>query len=159
MGKSVHIENKGPTSLEEFELILEIQKGKKFSDHGPILPSGKKFRNRGWMVSKFVRAHIAEAKRLRIRPKVTPKMVVEMLHRLDRGYVDSLARASVDLQYFYEKGLLERYSEKSFRVSANGKVYRSIREAAKAEGVAPNTVRKRVKSKSNQFAGWRYTDR
>lgn len=75
-----------------------------------------------------------------------------MLRALRRNYRMSAAEISFALEPLYRNGRLERYPNGA-RVEVAGKPYRSIRAAARGEGCAVETVRKRIAAGR---AGWRY---
>lgn len=146
------------SEIEKFEIIASSQRGRKKGGHGKETENTEPFVGRRQMISRFVSAHIADAKRSNRKPIVTIAMVAEMLDGLDRGYSLGADQISRSLSGFYKSEKLERYSSNSRRVSVDGQVYRSIRQAALVKEKAIRTVTNRIQSKNPKFSGWKYTD-
>jgi hypothetical protein len=86
--------------------------------------------------------------------RATHERIREMLDALGRNYKTSSSEITMALTLLHRHGVLEPYSN-GRRVEAEGRVYRSIRAAAKEEGCAVETVRKRIRAGR---PGWRYLD-
>ena len=84
----------------------------------------------------------------------THERIREMLRALDRNYRVSATEIAMALRPLHKSGAVERFSN-GHRVEVDSHVYPSIRAAAKAEGCAIETVRKRIRAGR---PGWRYVD-
>lgn len=90
--------------------------------------------------------------------RVTIGAIRDHLQGLDRGYSLKADQISFALQHHRNAGKVERWTN-GRRVQVNGKVYRSIRQAAENErNVSVNTVYKRISSKHPKFRGWKFID-
>ena len=90
--------------------------------------------------------------------RVTIGAIRDHLRSLGRGYSLKADQISFALQYLRNTGKVERWTN-GRRVQVNGKIYRSIRQAAENEDdVSVNTVYKRIASKSPKFRGWKFVD-
>lgn len=145
-------------ALDKFHETLEKQRGMRFCGQGCKTYNRTEYLSRRNLTRQFVEAHIADAKRQQIKPKVTIKMIAEMLDSLNRGYSLETDQISASLRKYYQTGKLQRYSSNSRRVSVDGKIYRSIRQASEREKVAIRTVTNRIASKRADVEGWKYTD-
>ncbi len=145
-------------TLTDLDIFLSNQCGVPYSSHGKKTPDGTTYANRRAIVRLFIETHIADAKRQKIKPRITIKMIADMLERLDRKYVLKTDQISRSLGSFYRRGELERYSSNSRRVSIDGTIYRSIRQAAERKQKPIRTVTNRIESRNPDFQGWKYTD-
>lgn len=81
-----------------------------------------------------------------------------MLRFVDRGYSlapDQISRALAPL---YENDRIGRYAN-GCQVFVDGCAYRSIRAAAAAKGVSPQTVLNRITSSAEAWKGWKRVER
>ncbi|WP_374577385.1 hypothetical protein [Phenylobacterium sp.] len=143
-----------PKVQDDWPEWLREQVGLRYAEvrHDPRLAA--RFMSKGDIVREYAR-HLQE---VRGEPVTYPK-IKAMLEALDRGYADKTDQLSFALYR-------HRHWSKRFRldpfpngqaVSIEGRSYRSIREAAKGEGVSPETVRRRIRAKRPGWSYWEGT--
>jgi len=88
---------------------------------------------------------------------VTTEVIRKMLTYLDRGYSLKADQIGFALRQRYANGAVAKYTN-STAVVIEGKRHRSIRAAAEAEGVSPQTVINRIRSNDPKWRRWRRED-
>lgn len=84
---------------------------------------------------------------------VTIEVIREMLTYLDRGYSLKADQIGFALRQRYVNGAVAKYTN-STAVVIEGRRHRSIRAAAQAEGISPQTVINRIRSNDAKWKRW-----
>jgi hypothetical protein len=127
------------------------QRGVAYRGSDKIVAGSGPWQNRNRLVRRYARELAAGG-----RP-VTLDVIRDMLRFVDRGYSLSADQISRALAPLYKQGTIAKHANGS-TVIIEGRRYRSIRAAAEAEGVSPQTVINRIASDAVAWVGWHHAD-
>lgn len=102
----------------------------------------------------LTRAYLEHSIDIGKRPTVDD--VLEFLKWLDRGYSLDRRQISLTVTSFQKDGRMDRYPN-GHQVRIGKQTFASKREAARALGVAPQTVKNRIASTDPKWAEWSET--
>ena len=108
---------------------------------------------------ELIRAYAAYL--LECGESVSHEKIKDMLSATKRGYVLNSSEISLALRggpFGRWRGMEAARKSNGRRVVVDGRKYLSIRDAAKGQGTAPETVRNRVASSADRWIGWCYDD-
>lgn len=125
---------------------LERQVGIKYLSAEYLTP-GIPWDNRRKLIRDYV-DHLVEC-----NEEVTLGGIQAMFQYVDRGYNLAPGEINKAIASRRRRGLIPKYYE-GHKVMVGEVTYRSIRDAAKAENVAVETVRNRIRSTSPKWASW-----
>ncbi|WP_100259712.1 hypothetical protein [Qipengyuania seohaensis] len=133
-----------PETLPE---VLRKQRGLRYRQP---LPPGTRFLSHGRIIRAYAEHLIDKGER------PTLDKVRSLLEWLDRDYSLNADRISFALRRFFKNGRMDRFTN-GHQVRIGKEVFATKREAARALGIAPQTVKNRIDSTDPKWAEWSET--
>lgn len=118
--------------------------------YGKSSRSEGKFLSHGRVIGEYVQHLIDKGER------PTLDKVRSLLEWLDRDYSLNADRISFALRRFFKNGRMDRFTN-GHQVRIGKEVFATKREAARALGIAPQTVKNRIDSTDPKWAEWSET--